>query len=81
MVDTQTLDVRTGDILLLCSDGLTEELVEEQIQSCLEDDNLPSCLEDDNLLKKTATSLIEKAKEEGGHDNITVVLVSVKDQV
>jgi protein phosphatase len=71
MVDTQSLDVKVGDRLLLCSDGLTEELVEQQIQSCLEDDP---------LLEKAALSLVEAAKQQGGHDNITVVLVSVEDQ-
>ncbi|MFM5979284.1 MAG: PP2C family protein-serine/threonine phosphatase, partial [Sphaerospermopsis kisseleviana] len=58
-----------GDRLLLCSDGLTEELVAPQIKTCL--DNFP-------VLDKAAFSLVEAAKEEGGHDNITVVLVDVE---
>jgi protein phosphatase len=69
-VDTQPLDVKIGDRLLLCSDGLTEELVEQQIQNCLQEAA---------LLDKAAFSLVEAAKEQGGHDNITVILVSIED--
>lgn len=69
-VDIQTLDIKVGDRLLLCSDGLTEELVAPQIKTCL--DNFP-------VLDKAAFSLVEAAKEEGGHDNITVVLVDVEE--
>ncbi|MEA5575098.1 Stp1/IreP family PP2C-type Ser/Thr phosphatase [Anabaena sp. UHCC 0451] len=69
-VDVQPLDIKVGDCLLLCSDGLTEELVEQEIKSCLQD--VP-------LLDKAAFSLVEAAKEHGGHDNITVVLVSIEE--
>jgi PPM family protein phosphatase len=69
-VDRQPLDIKVGDRLLLCSDGLTEELVEQKIKSCLED--FP-------FLDKAVGSLVEAAKEQGGHDNITVVLVAVEE--
>ncbi|MBU7586098.1 MAG: Stp1/IreP family PP2C-type Ser/Thr phosphatase [Nostoc sp. TH1S01] len=67
--DVQPLDVKGGDRLLLCSDGLTEELVDEKIADCLQ--NIP-------LLEKASISLIEAAKEQGGHDNITVVIVELQ---
>ncbi|MBE9209475.1 serine/threonine-protein phosphatase [Nostoc sp. LEGE 06077] len=67
--DVQPLDVTAGDRLLLCSDGLTEELVDEKIADCLQ--NIP-------LLEKASVSLIEAAKEQGGHDNITVVIVELQ---
>jgi PPM family protein phosphatase len=67
-VDVEALDVKVGDRLLLCSDGLTEELVQEKIALCLQEDS---------MLDKVALSLVEAAKEEGGHDNITVVLVAL----
>lgn len=70
-IDVQPLDVQVGDRLVLCTDGLTEELVDEKIAGILQNSN---------LLDKAAFSLIEAAKAEGGHDNITVVLVSVEDQ-
>ncbi|WP_017652381.1 Stp1/IreP family PP2C-type Ser/Thr phosphatase [Fortiea contorta] len=66
-IDVQSLDVQAGDRLLLCSDGLTEELVEQKINHCLQ--SHPS-------LEQAANSLVVAAKEEGGHDNITVILVA-----
>lgn len=69
-VDVQTMDVQQGDRLLLCSDGLTEELNDALIVSDLE-------LNIQN--EEIATNLIEAAKEEGGRDNITVVIVEVEE--
>ncbi|MBE9054354.1 Stp1/IreP family PP2C-type Ser/Thr phosphatase [Nostocales cyanobacterium LEGE 11386] len=69
-VDVQPLDVKVGDRLLLCSDGLTEELANHNIADCLR--NFP-------ILEKASLSLIEAAKEQGGHDNITVVMVSLEE--
>ncbi len=54
-----------GDLFLLCSDGLTDMLTLEEITNIL--NNKKS-------LKKRAKQLIEKANENGGKDNITVVL-------
>lgn len=68
-VDVQPLDLKIGDRLLLCSDGLTEELVDQKIAKYLQDTP---------WLDKAAVSLIEAAKEEGGHDNITVVIIAVE---
>lgn len=69
-IDIQQLDVKVGDRLLLCSDGLTEELVEQKINDCLQRNS---------SLQQAANSLVAAAKEEGGHDNITVVIVSVEN--
>jgi PPM family protein phosphatase len=68
-IDIQPLALEKGDRLLLCSDGLTEELIDQQIFGYIQDTS---------SLEKAAHSLIEAAKEEGGHDNITVVLVSIE---
>lgn len=67
-VDVQQLDVKAGDRLLLCSDGLTEELADPLIASYLQSSNLG---------EKVAFALIEAAKDHGGHDNITVVIVQL----
>lgn len=64
--DIDPLDVQQGDRLLLCSDGLSEEVTDDQIQSILVDSE---------TLEKAALCLVEAAKENGGSDNITVVLV------
>lgn len=55
-----------GDLLLLCSDGLHGVLSDEQI--CTE-------LTADRPLQQTADALVDLALQQGGTDNITVVLV------
>ena len=65
-IELQELDVQAGDQLLMCSDGLTEEVSDEEIQNCL------SQSED---YKQAVEKLIIAAKEAGGSDNITVVIV------
>ncbi|MEA5514478.1 Stp1/IreP family PP2C-type Ser/Thr phosphatase [Nodularia sp. UHCC 0506] len=69
-VDVQELDVKLGDRLLLCSDGLTEELNNQSIADHLR--NSP-------ILEKASLALIEAAKAQGGHDNITIIMVSLEE--
>jgi protein phosphatase len=67
-VDVRQLDIQSGDRLLLCSDGLTEELIDEKIAYYLQQSP---------LIDKAAIALVEAAKEQGGHDNITIVIVAL----
>lgn len=67
-IDIEALDVQPGDRLLLCSDGLTEELSDQLIATHLQSGSL----------EKTAAMLVKAAKEKGGRDNITVVIVAVE---
>lgn len=60
----------SGDICLLCSDGLT---------NMLEDEEIEQILDEDITLKKKADCLIEGALEAGGRDNITVVLIEASE--
>lgn len=69
--DIQQLDIQVGDILLLCSDGLTEELSNQEIVSQLQTHG--------SNLKQAAQNLIEAAKSKGGHDNITLILIAVEE--
>lgn len=62
-------DLREGDQYLLCSDGLTDMLTNIEICSTLK-----SC--DD--VKLGVKKLIEQAVENGGRDNITVILCRIK---
>lgn len=66
-VDIFPLDVQQGDRLMMCSDGLTEEVPDEKIATMLQLENPP---------EKIVIDLIEAAKTAGGSDNITVVLVT-----
>jgi protein phosphatase len=56
------------DIFLLCSDGLTDMIMDDQIEDIL-------CL--DSEIHQKVEELIEKAKAAGGNDNITVVLAAI----
>jgi PPM family protein phosphatase len=61
------IDVQPGDRLLICSDGLTEELSDDRIAFQLK--SIRSC-------QQAAKALVEAAKLRGGRDNITVVIIS-----
>jgi serine/threonine protein phosphatase PrpC len=67
-VDTYTLAGREGDLFLLCSDGLT---------SMISDEEIGSILRSADSLDAAADTLVRAANQSGGKDNITVVLFSV----
>ena len=69
-VDTWSYPMRAGDVVLLCSDGLTSMIGEEQIVHILGGE--PS-------LDRAADGLIGAANEAGGRDNITVVLFRLEE--
>lgn len=60
------IPLRTGDWILLCSDGLNGELTDEEIASVLA--GAPSTGE-------AAEALIAAALHKGGHDNVSAILV------
>ena len=61
-----------GDIILMCSDGLTNYMPEESINKVLNHPLLP--------LGSKVNALIDGANEGGGGDNITVVLIEVIEE-
>lgn len=66
-LENQGLRLEPGDLLLLCSDGLTDLVSDDEIR---------------NLMKTTSlehgpAALIDLANARGGHDNVTVVLLRV----
>jgi serine/threonine protein phosphatase PrpC len=67
-VDVQSLDLRSGDRLLLCSDGLTTMLDDQEI--------LDIVLGEDGGIDQ-ADKLVEAANRNGGEDNITAILLKV----
>ena len=64
-VDTYTLAGREDDLFLICSDGLT---------SMISDDELGSILRSAGSLDEAAEELVRAANQSGGKDNITVIL-------
>ena len=68
-VDGDIVEVLDGDVFLLCSDGLSNEVSELAIEQAL----LPgNC-------RQASQALIALALERGGHDNITAVVVRAED--
>jgi protein phosphatase len=69
-VDSWELTPYKGDRILLCSDGLTNEVNDEQIASTLRTVSDP---------EEAARQLVHEARDHGGADNITCVVVDVVD--
>src|SRR5207248_8683452 len=65
--DATEVECRAGDVYLLCSDGLTGMVPEDEI--------LRVVTENENDLEKACKSLIDTANERGGLDNVTAILV------
>ncbi len=70
-VDTYTLAGREGDVFLICSDGLT---------SMISDDEVGSILRSAGSLTDAADELIRAANQSGGKDNITVILFRLGEE-
>jgi protein phosphatase len=66
--DMWDLQLRSGDRLVLCSDGLSNELTSDEMAEVLSRVRDPG---------EAAQELVEIANEHGGSDNITVVVVDV----
>lgn len=64
-VDLVEIPLEPGDLILMCSDGLTKMLDDDQIESVFKESSDPYALVEE---------LIKRANEAGGGDNITVVI-------
>jgi serine/threonine protein phosphatase PrpC len=69
-VETFTYPARADDVYLLCSDGLTGMVAEDRVAEILREAR---------SLEAAGRKLIEEANENGGRDNITVVLFRMGD--
>jgi PPM family protein phosphatase len=69
-VDTMTFPARDGDVYLLCSDGLTTMVPDEQIRQILSESK---------SLRSAVNKLVDAANRGGGRDNITAVAFRVAD--
>jgi protein phosphatase len=71
LVDVREVEVRSGDLFLLCSDGLT---------GMLSDADILDCMSSGGSLHEICRALITDSNARGGMDNVTVVLLSVEDE-
>lgn len=67
--DIFELVLEKGNIVLMCSDGLTNMLSDEEIMSIVAGSR--------DRLDESVQTLIDRANEEGGMDNISVILVKL----
>jgi len=69
-IDTYSCEMKNDDIFILCTDGLTNMVSEGEIQDVVlgSDDPDAACIE-----------LIGRANRYGGEDNITVIVIDMKD--
>ena len=69
-VDVQTVPAAPGDVFLLCSDGLTTMLGEEQIAALLAGAT---------SMDAAVRALVDEANRAGGRDNITALAFRLDD--
>ena len=69
-VDTMTFPARSGDVFLLCSDGLTTMVSEEEIKRILTEAR---------SLRAAVSELVDAANRAGGRDNITAVAFRISE--
>jgi serine/threonine protein phosphatase PrpC len=71
-VDTFTVTVQPGDILLLCSDGLWEMVRDAEIEEILRSSA--------SFCSQLCAMLVQAALNRGGKDNISVIAVGVREE-
>ncbi len=69
----RTSDVLDKDIYLMCTDGLSDLLSHEELEHLIKH----------AVLRESAQLMVQAAKNKGGHDNITLIIVKVieKDEL
>lgn len=68
-IDGETIEVADGDIFLLCSDGVSNEVTEQEMRAALVTGNCPQAVEE----------LVDIALKRGGRDNISAVVARADD--
>ena len=62
------VNLKDGDIILMCSDGLTNMLEDEMIEKIVRENENPEV---------AAETLVRKANQNGGKDNIAIIIIKV----
>jgi len=76
MQDTVVVDLvpeqpHSGDLYVLCSDGLSGMISDEEIRAIVHDNGVE--------VEKSVKGLVAKANENGGEDNVTVVVLAITE--
>jgi len=69
VADFFEVNLQKGNIVLMCSDGLTNMLDDEEIMNIV--------VNNSNRLDVAIQSLIDRANEQGGKDNISIIIVKL----
>ena len=70
-MDISTVIFEEDDMILLCSDGLSNKLSEQE---------MVEIIKNDQPFEEKADSFIDLANDYGGEDNITLVLIQYNDE-
>lgn len=70
-IDIKTIMFEEGDFLLICSDGLSNKV---------NDTEMVNILQNQDSLERKAQELINMANENGGEDNITLIILEFNDE-
>ncbi len=71
-VDLQHDESHAGDVYVLCSDGLSGMVTDEEILAIVQNAHPTS-------MQEAPKKLIERANERGGEDNVTAVVIAIED--
>jgi protein phosphatase len=69
--ELHSLDLHGKDVLLLCSDGLTEMVPDDRIAAILDAEQAPQL---------ACECLVGEANQRGGKDNITAIVAHIKQE-
>lgn len=69
-VDINVFGIKNGDNILMCTDGLS---------NMLDEDEILNIVKSDKKLEERCSELIDLANNKGGYDNITVIIVEIDE--
>lgn len=70
-IDLKTITFEEDDLLLICSDGLSNKV---------DKDEIVAILEKEDSLEEMGRKLLKTANDNGGEDNITLILLKIEDE-
>ena len=77
-VDAMSLDLMPGDVMVLCSDGLTGPVGDDAIADMLEAIDSPN-VDTESRVDDVAARMVDAANAAGGPDNVTVVVLAFEE--